>query len=56
VKGIADAGFLVTFANRTDRYLEWAVSVAAQIGQPLRKCEAVLPHAFDADDRLDQLA
>jgi predicted nucleic acid-binding protein len=42
VKGIADTGFLVAFANRRDRYHTWAVRLAAEISDPLLTCEAVL--------------
>jgi predicted nucleic acid-binding protein len=42
VKGIADTGFLVAFANRSDRHHEWAVSVAEHVTAPLLTCEAVL--------------
>jgi uncharacterized protein len=42
VKGIADTGFLVAFANRNDKYHTWAVSVASGITEPLLTCEAVL--------------
>jgi len=42
VKGIADTGFLVAFANRNDRYHEWAVRVAERVTEPLLTCEAVL--------------
>jgi predicted nucleic acid-binding protein len=42
VKGIADTGFLVAFANRNDRYHEWAVQVAQGVEEPLLTCEAVL--------------
>jgi predicted nucleic acid-binding protein len=42
VKGIADTGFLVAFANRGDRHHEWAVTVAEGITEPLLTCEAVL--------------
>lgn len=42
MKGIADTGFLVAFANRNDRYHDWAVSVAARVTEPLLTCEAVL--------------
>jgi uncharacterized protein len=45
VKGIADTGFLVAFANRHDRHHEWAVSVASQVNEPLLTCEAVLAEA-----------
>lgn len=40
--GIADTGFLVAFANRTDRYHDWATGLAKQVTAPLLTCEAVL--------------
>jgi uncharacterized protein len=45
VKGIADTGFLVAFANRNDRHHEWAVEVAERVTEPLLTCEAVLAEA-----------
>jgi predicted nucleic acid-binding protein len=42
VKGIADTGFLVAFANRDDRHHDWAVRLAERIDEPLLTCEAVL--------------
>jgi predicted nucleic acid-binding protein len=42
VKGLADTGFLVAFANRNDRYHDWAVSIAAGTTEPLLTCEPVL--------------
>jgi len=42
VKGIADTGFLVAFANRNDRHHAWAVEVAKGVTEPLLTCEAVL--------------
>lgn len=42
MKGIADTGFLVAFANRRDRHHTWAVRLAAEITAPLLTCEAVL--------------
>jgi predicted nucleic acid-binding protein len=42
MRGIADTGFLVGFANRKDRFHRWAISVAEQITEPLLTCEAVL--------------
>lgn len=42
MKGIADTGFLVAFANARDTHHDWAVSVAAQVTEPLLTCEAVL--------------
>jgi uncharacterized protein len=45
VKGIADTGFLVAFANRNDRHHDWAVSVAEGVTEPLLTCEPVLAEA-----------
>jgi predicted nucleic acid-binding protein len=45
VKGIADTGFLVAFANRNDRHHSWAVTLAERITEPLLTCEAVLAEA-----------
>ena len=45
MKGIADTGFLVAFANRGDRHHEWAVRVAERVTEPLLTCEAVLAEA-----------
>lgn len=45
MKGIADTGFLVGFANRNDRHHEWAVQVAESVTEPLLTCEAVLAEA-----------
>ncbi len=45
MKGIADTGFLVAFANRGDQYHEWAVGLAARISEPLLSCESVLSEA-----------
>ena len=42
MKGIADTGFLVAFANRNDAHHDWAVGVAEQVTEPLLTCEAVL--------------
>jgi predicted nucleic acid-binding protein len=42
VKGIADTGLLVAFANAGDRHHAWAVDVAQQVTEPLLTCEAVL--------------
>lgn len=42
MKGIADTGFLVAFANRTDKHHGWAVEVASRVTEPLLTCEAVL--------------
>lgn len=45
MKGIADTGFIVAFANRNDQFHGWAVEVAAQLTEPLLTCEAVLAEA-----------
>ena len=45
MKGIADTGFIVAFANRADRYHRWAMELAAQLTEPLLTCEAVLAEA-----------
>jgi predicted nucleic acid-binding protein len=45
MKGIAGTGFIVAFANRSDRHHAWAVSLAEGITEPLLTCEAVLAEA-----------
>lgn len=40
--GIADTGFLVAFANRKDKFHDWALAIAEGITEPLLTCEAVL--------------
>jgi predicted nucleic acid-binding protein len=45
LKGIADTGFLVAFANRGDAHHDWAVQVAERLTEPLLTCEAVLAEA-----------
>jgi predicted nucleic acid-binding protein len=45
MKGIADTGFLVAFANRHDAHHPWAVDVASRVTEPLLTCEAVLAEA-----------
>ena len=53
MKGIADTGFLVAFANRNDVHHEWAVSLATRVTEPLLTCEAVLAEtAFHLGDAL----
>jgi predicted nucleic acid-binding protein len=42
VKGIADTGFLVAFANRGDQHHDWATRLAGGLTEPLLTCEAVL--------------
>ena len=42
MNGIADTGFLVAFANRSDAHHDWAVGVAETVTEPLLTCEAVL--------------
>jgi len=45
MKGIADTGFLVAFANRADAYHDWAMGVAELVTEPLLTCEPVLAEA-----------
>lgn len=45
MKGIADTGLLVAFANRADAHHDWAVGIAARVTDPLLTCEAVLAEA-----------
>lgn len=45
MKGIADTGFLVAFANRRDTHFQWAYALAEHINEPLITCEAVLAEA-----------
>jgi predicted nucleic acid-binding protein len=42
VKGIADTGFLVAFANRDDLHHDWAIGLANRVTEPLLTCESVL--------------
>lgn len=42
MKGIADTGFLVAFANANDKYHAWATEIAAGVTEPLLTCEAIL--------------
>ncbi len=42
MKGIADTGFLVAFANGHDQHHDWAVGLARSVTEPLLTCEAVL--------------
>jgi uncharacterized protein len=42
VKGIADTGFLVAFANANDKHHVWATEIAARVTEPLLTCESVL--------------
>lgn len=45
MKGIADTGFVVAFANANDEHHAWAVSLGLRITEPLLTCEAVLAEA-----------
>jgi len=45
VRGIADTGFLVAFANARDQHHDWALDVAEDVTEPLLTCEAVLAEA-----------
>jgi predicted nucleic acid-binding protein len=42
VKGIADSGFLVAFANANDKHHKWAAQLASGVTEPLLTCEAVI--------------
>jgi len=42
MKGIADTGFLVAFANRDDVHHDWAIGLGARVTEPLLTCEPVL--------------
>jgi uncharacterized protein len=42
MRGIADTGFVIAFANRNDNHHEWAAEIAERIDEPLLTCEAVL--------------
>jgi predicted nucleic acid-binding protein len=42
LKGIADTGFLVAFANGNDNHHKWAAHLAARVTEPLLTCEAVI--------------
>lgn len=42
MKGIADTGFLVAFANKRDMHHGWAVELASHVTDPLLTCEAVI--------------
>ncbi len=45
MRGIADTGFLVAFANARDQHHAWALDVAEDVTEPLLTCEAVLAEA-----------
>jgi predicted nucleic acid-binding protein len=45
VRGIADTGFLVAFANARDQHHSWALDVAEDVTEPLLTCEAILAEA-----------
>jgi len=51
VKGIADTGFLVAFANGRDIHHGWALGIAGRVTEPFLTCEAVLAEtAFHLQD------
>ena len=57
MKGIADTGFLVAFANANDRHHRWAVHLAGGVTQPLLTCEAVIAEtAFHLESTATALA
>ena len=45
MKGIADTGFLVAFANGRDAHHRWARELAEEVDEPLLTCESVLSEA-----------
>jgi uncharacterized protein len=45
MKGIADTGLIVAFADRNNLHHSWALDVANRITEPLLTCEAVLAEA-----------
>lgn len=45
MRGIADTGFLVAFANARDQHHGWALDVAEDVTEPLLTCEPVLAEA-----------
>ena len=45
MRGIADTGLLVAFANRRDAHHPWALEIAQRVDEPLLTCEAVLAEA-----------
>jgi len=60
VRGIADTGFLVAFANARDQHHVWALGVAEDVTEPLLTCEAVLAetafHLADAGLVLEMIS
>ena len=57
MKGIADTGFLVAFANANDKHHNWATQLAAGVTDPLLPCEAVLAEtAFQLESTAVALA
>ena len=45
MRGIADTGFIVAFANRRDMHFRWAHGLAEKVSSPLLTCEAVVAEA-----------
>ena len=45
MRGIADTGFLVAFANARDQHHAWALDIAEDVTEPLLTCEPVLAEA-----------
>ncbi len=57
MKGIADTGFLVAFADKRDPHHAWAMALAKGVTDPLLTCEAVLAEtAFHLEDAATTLA
>ncbi len=51
MRGIAETGVLVAFANCGDAHHRWAVAVAEKLSEPLLTCEAVVAEtAFHLGD------
>ena len=57
MKGIADTGFLVAFANANDKHHKWAAQLATGVTEPLLTCEAVIAEtAFQLESAAVALA
>ena len=57
MKGIADTGFLVAFANANDKHHKWVAQLATAVTEPLLTCEAVIAEtAFHLENAAVALA
>ena len=45
MRGIADTGFIVAYANRRDQHHDWAMEIEADVSEPLLTCESVVAEA-----------